>query len=180
MYVLENPVMQRELLVNLRMVRAFVLLMLYQGLLAAVVHANGAGQTQEKPVPKDSERITVSGCLKGKSLLIAIPRPGAEPVTGPLGRGSRLRLIGKKELLNEIRAHKDYLVEVTGLAKISDLSPANQGVPIGMGGKIRLGGGPPNRDPTQSDSLRDPYGNDIVLDTESWKPLPEACPDLKE
>ena len=38
MYVLENPVMQRELLVNLRMGRAFVLLLLYQALLAAVVY----------------------------------------------------------------------------------------------------------------------------------------------
>ena len=38
MYVLENPVLQRELLVNLRMVRAFVLLLLYQALLAAVVY----------------------------------------------------------------------------------------------------------------------------------------------
>jgi hypothetical protein len=148
------------------------------GLLVACFHVSGAGQTQEKPVPKDSTRITVSGCLKGKSLLIAIPRPGAEPVSGPLDRGSRLRLIGKKELLNEIRGHKDYLVEITGLAKISSLSPANQGIPIGMGGKIRLGGGPPNRDPTQSDPLRDPLANEIVLDTEAWKPLPEACPNL--
>ena len=38
MYVLENPVLQRELLVNLRMVRAFVLLLLYQALLGAVVY----------------------------------------------------------------------------------------------------------------------------------------------
>ncbi len=37
MYVLENPVLQRELLVNLRMFRAFVLLLVYQVLLAAVV-----------------------------------------------------------------------------------------------------------------------------------------------
>ncbi len=34
----ENPVLQRELLVNLRMPRAFVLLLLYQVLLAAVVY----------------------------------------------------------------------------------------------------------------------------------------------
>jgi ABC-type transport system involved in multi-copper enzyme maturation permease subunit len=39
MYVLENPVMQRELLVNLRMVRAFILLFLYQALLGLVVYA---------------------------------------------------------------------------------------------------------------------------------------------
>src|SRR5215213_6020840 len=38
MFVLENPVLQRELLVNLRMGRAFVLLLLYQALLGAVVY----------------------------------------------------------------------------------------------------------------------------------------------
>ena len=37
MYLFENPVLQRELLVNLRMPRAFVLLFLYQALLGAVV-----------------------------------------------------------------------------------------------------------------------------------------------
>ncbi|OYP33917.1 ABC transporter permease [Rhodopirellula sp. MGV] len=39
MYILENPVLQRELLVNLRTKRAFALLALYQILLAAVVIA---------------------------------------------------------------------------------------------------------------------------------------------
>jgi ABC-type transport system involved in multi-copper enzyme maturation permease subunit len=38
MFVLENPVLQRELLVNLRTARAFVLLLLYQLLLGAVVY----------------------------------------------------------------------------------------------------------------------------------------------
>ena len=38
MFLIENPVLQRELLVNLRMHRAFLLLMLYVGLLAAVVY----------------------------------------------------------------------------------------------------------------------------------------------
>lgn len=37
MYVLENPVLQRELLVNLRTIRAFVLLFVYNALLGAVV-----------------------------------------------------------------------------------------------------------------------------------------------
>ncbi|HIQ20530.1 MAG TPA: ABC transporter permease [Planctomycetes bacterium] len=39
MFVLENPVLQRELLVNLRMKRAFVLLAIYVALLGAVVYA---------------------------------------------------------------------------------------------------------------------------------------------
>src|SRR6476620_7928434 len=38
MWYVENPVLQRELLVNLRMTRAFVLLFLYQLLLATVVY----------------------------------------------------------------------------------------------------------------------------------------------
>ena len=38
MYLVENPVLQRELLVNLRMGRAFLLLLLYQSLLGAVVY----------------------------------------------------------------------------------------------------------------------------------------------
>lgn len=38
MYLLNNPVLQRELLVNLRRPRAFVLLLLYQVLLAAAVY----------------------------------------------------------------------------------------------------------------------------------------------
>ncbi|MCU0981660.1 MAG: ABC transporter permease subunit [Pirellulaceae bacterium] len=38
MYVLENPVLQRELLVNLRALRAFVLLFFYQALLATLVY----------------------------------------------------------------------------------------------------------------------------------------------
>ena len=38
MYLRENPVLQRELLVNLRMVRGFVLLLIYQGLLGMLVY----------------------------------------------------------------------------------------------------------------------------------------------
>lgn len=37
MYLIENPVLQRELLVNLRMSRGFILMFAYQGLLAALV-----------------------------------------------------------------------------------------------------------------------------------------------
>ncbi|MBN1910403.1 MAG: ABC transporter permease subunit [Pirellulales bacterium] len=46
MYIFENPVLQRELLVNLRMRRAFVLLFLYVGLLALVVLVRWPAQTQ--------------------------------------------------------------------------------------------------------------------------------------
>ena len=38
MYLVENPVLQRELLVNLRTSRAFVLLLWYQLILEALVY----------------------------------------------------------------------------------------------------------------------------------------------
>ncbi|GAG47491.1 unnamed protein product, partial [marine sediment metagenome] len=38
MYVFENPVLQRELLANLRMARAFFLLLFYLALLGGVVY----------------------------------------------------------------------------------------------------------------------------------------------
>jgi ABC-type transport system involved in multi-copper enzyme maturation permease subunit len=46
MFVFENPVLQRELLVNLRMARAFILLFLYQALLGAVVYFAWPSQTR--------------------------------------------------------------------------------------------------------------------------------------
>ena len=61
MYVLENPVLQRELLVNLRMARAFVLLFLYQALLggggllrlAAGYAARPDGQQRQRPQTRE-------------------------------------------------------------------------------------------------------------------------------
>ncbi len=38
MFLIENPVLQRELLVNLRMTRAFLLLLIYIALLGLVVY----------------------------------------------------------------------------------------------------------------------------------------------
>jgi ABC-type transport system involved in multi-copper enzyme maturation permease subunit len=61
MSVLENPVLQRELLVNLRMPRAFVLLLLYQVLLAAVVYFAW---------PKDNIRLDLTASEGGTSTLV--------------------------------------------------------------------------------------------------------------
>ncbi len=59
--MLENPVLQRELLVNLRMPRAFVLLLLYQVLLAAVVYFAW---------PKDNIRLDLTESTGSTSTLV--------------------------------------------------------------------------------------------------------------
>ena len=59
--MLENPVLQRELLVNLRMPRAFVLLLVYQVALAAVVYFAW---------PKDNIRLDLTGTTGSSSQLV--------------------------------------------------------------------------------------------------------------
>ena len=61
MYLLENPVLQRELLVNLRLPRAFFLLLVYQLLLAALVYFAW---------PKDSIRLDLTSNPDGTSQLV--------------------------------------------------------------------------------------------------------------
>ena len=86
MYLLENPVLQRELLVNLRMPRAFVLLMVYQVLLAAVVYFawpadNIRLDLSENP---ESTRTLVNLFFLGQYILASLMAPSfaAGAVTG--------------------------------------------------------------------------------------------------
>jgi hypothetical protein len=140
---------------------------------AFVVACGSVVFAQEREVPKDSTRVSVTGCTKGRTF-IATPRSEPEPVRSDVEPGRRFRLSGPKQVLDEIRKQEGMLVEVTGLVRKSQLSPA-AGVTLGKG-RVRIGGGPMNRDPTQSDPRRDPMYNEVVMDVESWRPLPESCP----
>lgn len=126
---------------------------------------------QEREVPKDSTRISIPGCARGRTFIVA-PRAEHEPGRGDVEPGRRFRLSGQKKLLEEIKAREGTFVEVTGLVRSSQLS-APQG--INIGGGVRVGVGPP-RDPITSDPRRDPGYNEVVLDLESWRVLPGSCP----
>jgi hypothetical protein len=144
-------------------------------LLLVVVVALSAGyrmDAQERPVPKDSARVSIPGCARGRTFIVA-ERSEPEPVRSQVQPGSRFRLSGQKKLLEEIRKQEGSMVEVTGLVRKSDLAGPG-GVPI-AGGRIRIGGGAP-RDSIYTDPARDPRYNEAVLDLESWRPLPERCP----
>jgi len=91
MYLLENPVLQRELLGNLRMTRAFVLLFLYLGLLGAVVFL---AWPQEQRLdltsnPAASRRL-MNLVFLGQYLLAALMAPSfaAGSITGEKERKS--------------------------------------------------------------------------------------------
>ena len=141
-------------------------------LVALAVMSGSALQAQERKVPKDSSRISIPGCANGRTFIVA-ESPGHEPVRSEIEPGRRFRLSASKTLLNEIKVHEGSMVEVTGLVRTSQLSGPG-GIAI-AGGRIRIGGAMP-QNPAYSDPRRDPLYNQVVLDVESWRQLPDPCP----
>jgi hypothetical protein len=125
-------------------------------------------QAQERPVPGDSSRITIFGCARDRAFVTDRPTSREVPA-GTLEPGRRFRLNGPREVLDGIRRQERTMVEITGLVKKSDLSGPG-GISV-MGGRIRIGGAAP-RDP-----VRDPMFNQVVIDVESFRSLPDRCPD---
>jgi hypothetical protein len=92
---------------------------------------------QETPkIPKDSVRLVVTGCLKGRVLHVDDTRQPDVQGGFPISARS-FRLAGKKEVMNDVKKQDKRLVEVEGLVKQSSL--AEPGVKIGKG--ITISGG---------------------------------------
>lgn len=140
-------------------------------LVALALVAASALQAQERKVPKDSSRISIPGCAKDRTFIVA-EAPEHEPVRSDVEAGRRFRLSGPKTILNEIKVHEGSMVEVTGLVRTSQLTPG--GVSI-AGGRIRIGGAMPQGS-IYADPRRDPLYNQVVIDVESWRQLPDPCP----
>ena len=91
MYLLENPVLQRELLVNLRMRRGFVLLFLYQALLGIVVYVAWPQDLRLDLTdkPEDAENL-VNMFFLGQYLLMSLMAPSfaSGAITGEKERNS--------------------------------------------------------------------------------------------
>jgi len=85
MYLLENPVLQRELLVNLRMTRAFVLLFFYVAMLGAVVYVAWPSQQRLDLTssPEEAKRL-VNLFFLGQYILMSLMAPSfaAGAITG--------------------------------------------------------------------------------------------------
>jgi hypothetical protein len=74
--------------------------------------------------------------------------------------------------VNEIKARDRSMVEITGLVRKAQRRGAG-GISI-AGGRIRVGGAVPQA--PISDPSRDPSYGVVVIDVESWRPLPDVCP----
>jgi ABC-type transport system involved in multi-copper enzyme maturation permease subunit len=83
MYLLENPVLQRELIVNLRMTRAFVLLLVYVALLGLVVYVAWPSQPRLASRSVEATRL-VDLFFLGQYVLVSlmVPSFAAGTITG--------------------------------------------------------------------------------------------------
>jgi hypothetical protein len=140
-------------------------------LLLITISITGSAQ-EEKPVPKDSVRVSIPGCSKGSAFVVT-ESPEGERTSVEIKTGRRFRLTGKKELLNEIKAREGYMIAVTGIVRRNDLQGPG-GISLG-GGRVRIGGGPPVAG-AGSDANRAPQSMNAILDVEGFRPLGEPCP----
>jgi hypothetical protein len=138
--------------------------------IAVVTLSGGLVLAQEKPVPKDSSRLTVAGCAYDRLFIVEVG-PEHEMPRADLKPGRRLRLSGPKKLLEEIKARQRDMVELTGLMRKSDL--IEQGVGL-AGGKVRI---MPGRSPVGATGGPDSTVTNAVIDVESWRLLNAPCPE---
>ena len=143
-------------------------------LVVFVVVSGAVLGAQEREVPRDSVRISIPGCVDGRSFTVVL-RTEEERGRSDVEEGRRFRLSGRKETLDAIERREGMMLEVTGLVRKAQLSGnAPGGISI-FGGRVRIGGALP-RDPIYGDPRRDPGYNQVVLDVESWRPLADNCP----
>jgi ABC-type transport system involved in multi-copper enzyme maturation permease subunit len=90
MYVIENPVLQRELLTNLRMTRAFVLLFVYVALLGTVVYLAWPQAQRIDMAQSENAKRLVDLFFLGQYLLASLMAPSfaAGAITGEKERKS--------------------------------------------------------------------------------------------
>jgi hypothetical protein len=139
-------------------------------LLVVAVVAPLAGQ--EREVPKDSVRLSIPGCVEGRTFIV-MRRDRPEPVDAEVEPGRRFRMNGKKDLLKEMQSQKFTMIEVTGLVRRSQVK--ERGVTV-AGGRVRIGGGQPQAPMGGGGVGQSAYYNEAVLDVESWRSLPDSCP----
>ena len=136
---------------------------------ASLSWPSAAPRAQERPVPKDSMRLSISGCARGR--VFTVDRNPEHELGGlpTIEYGTKVRLEGQKKILNEIKARERSMVEITGLMRLSETVRPGVGL---AGGRVRIAPAMPmGRGPG-----RDPGPQPPVLDVESWRLLNASCP----
>jgi hypothetical protein len=142
--------------------------------LLAAVPLVAQQETQEKPakpVPKDSVRVVIDGCVKGRVMRAGDVRKVDETASGLSIRSKTFRLEGKKDVMKGVKDVDGDRAEVTGLIKKTALIEPGLSV---MGGRVRIGAGSTGG---TASSLPDPAQDVVVLDVETVQAIGGTCDD---
>jgi len=137
--------------------------------LAAVTDVPLRAQQEPKPVPKDSARVSISGCSKGY-VFTAGPRTTEQPGQLEIAEGMHFRMNGPKDMMKEIKAHEGSAIEITGLIKRGQYK---EGVNIGGGVRISPGISPGGG--TGASMSMGSTGGPIQIDVEGWRQAVGSC-----
>ena len=133
--------------------------------LALAAASSSLPSAQERPVPKDSQRLSISGCARGR--VFTVGRDPEHETSFVMELGTKIRLEGDKKVLADIKAREGAMVEITGLMKQSDTRPPGIGV---AGGRVRITPVMPS-----SRGRPDPGPSPPILDVESYRLLNASC-----
>ena len=70
---------------------------------------------ETKPVPKDSMRVYLTGCTKGR-VFTAGPRMEDPPSNAEIREGTHLRMNGPKKVMEDIKTHEGSMM--VGIGKL--------------------------------------------------------------
>ena len=132
-----------------------------------VASLSGPLVAQEKPVPKDSMRVTVPGCTKGY-VFTAGPKTEDQVARSDVPEGMHLRMNGPKKMMAEIQVHEGSMIEITGLMKKGQYP---QGIAIGGGVRIT-----PGTATASGSRPANTVASPNNIDVESWQPSVGNCP----
>ena len=104
--------------------------------IVALVMSSRPDAQETKPVPKDSERVSIPGCTKGY-VFTAGRRTLDEPGNFEIPEGMHLRMNGPKQLMSEIKAHEGSMIVITGLMRKGQYLDG-----VSIGGGVRVGPAP--------------------------------------
>jgi len=136
-------------------------------IIAVAVLSRPLGAQENKPVPKDSVRVSVPGCTKG-FIFTAGPRTPDQPGSLVVPEGMHLRMNGPKRMMAEIKAHEGSMIEITGLMKKGQYEPDG----VGIGGGVRIAPGPA---PTGGSLPVNPTVSQLLIDVEGWRSIVGDC-----
>ena len=123
-----------------------------------------------KPVPKDSVRVYLTGCTKGR-VFTAGPRMEDPPSNAEVREGTHLRMNGPKKVLEQLKPHEgSMMVGITGLMKKGQYAPGG----VSLGGGVRIAPVPSPSGP--SGSLGNAPVDQAFIDVESVRPVAGRCP----